>query len=98
MFKVTGFDVIPKMGKTKTLIGSNGIKLFSSNSIAIGFGVTSLLSKIEPKKVTLYGSLSDNYFNGEITHQIEFQGIESENIERIRTPLADKLSAMAQAK
>ena len=53
------------------------------------------LKKAEPKKVTIIGNLSNNYFNGSVTPQIEVKAFES--VENKSNELADELSALLTA-
>ena len=84
VFKVTGF--IPetdKYGRRVQLCGSDltTVRLQSTHGTAIGFNMSSMVSEInESLPMTLYGTLSWNYFNGRKEPQIEFVGIENEDL------------------
>ena len=100
VFKVNNFSVNPKNGNfiNKVTSSYDITKLFyKKDVVAIGFDMSSRFKTV-PKKVTLYGTLSDNYFNGVITHQIEFSDFRCEEINsKIETPLAARLKSMALA-
>ena len=56
---------------------------------------TAVLKKGEPKNVSLIGNLSNNYFNGSITPQIEVKVFEP--IENKNNAFADELSSLLMA-
>ncbi|MBP3784560.1 MAG: DHH family phosphoesterase [Butyrivibrio sp.] len=97
VFKVTGYSVNPKGGNfiNKVTSSYDITKLYyKSDVVAIGFDMSSRF-KEPPKSVSLIGTLNDNYFNGKVTHQIEFADFKSEEIKTVQTPLAAKLASMA---
>lgn len=101
VFKVNNFSVVPRYGVYKKLIGSDLsiVKIYSKNTTAIGFDMAVKMRPIsEPKCLNLIGTLSDNYFGGEIEHQIEFSDFANVEGDRLETPLAAKLRMMASAK
>jgi len=97
VFKIEGFSTIPKYGVyVKTMGDGSIVKIFSKNCSAIGFGLADRLKDTKtPKRYTLYGTLSTNYFGGSVEHQIEFVDFEEEVVEKIETPLAARLKALA---
>ena len=73
VFKVTGFKVYkPKfLNGAVQQIGSNGLKLRSYHSDAVGFGLWKIGNGIEDGTVvTLYGSIGFNVYNGKRRPQI----------------------------
>ena len=97
VFKVTNFSVNPKGGSfiNKVTSSYDITKLYyKSDVVAIGFDMSSRFTE-QPKNVSLIGTLGDNYFNGKITHQIEFSDFALEELETVQTPLAAKLASMA---
>ena len=100
VFKVNGFDVIPRGNAYKSFMGDGSIvKIYGKESTAIGFNMAEKLSGYEkPKKLELVGSLSENYFNGAVTLQIEFSDCKVINVEMIETPLAARLKDMAMTR
>lgn len=97
VFKVTNFSVNPKGGSfiNKVTSSYDITKLYyKSDVVAIGFDMSSRFTET-PKNVSLVGTLGDNYFNGKITHQIEFSDFALEGLKTVQTPLAAKLAGMA---
>lgn len=78
IFKVTGFDVIPDYGGYKKPIGSNGVRLKSPFTTAVGFGLWDQVEIDSPCRITLYGTIADNFFNGNHYPQILFEHYELE--------------------
>ncbi len=76
LFKVTGFRLKEENGIKKLPVGENGVKLFSDSCQAIGFGLRKRLLASTAEVLTLYGTLSYNYFRGEAIPQIEYTEIE----------------------
>ncbi len=98
VFKIRDFAAIPKAGSYKKAVGDDGVKLFSTSVTAIGFGMAERMGKIaEPKRLDMVGVLSTNWFGGKGEAQLEFEDFELKQIEKVETPLAAKLKAMAVA-
>ncbi len=99
VFKVNGFDVIPRGSSYKSFCGDGSIvRLYGKDATAIGFNMAEKLSGYEkPKKADFLGVLSENYFNGSISNQIEFSDVIVSDVEKVETPLAAKLKSMALA-
>lgn len=98
--KIPDFTNIPKNGLYKTLIGTEGIKLFGNEDVvAVNFHAAKDFKDYEkPEKMVMYGEISYNYFRGNKTPQINFSDFEiiSEVKESANeTPFADLLSVMA---
>lgn len=73
VFKVIDFQMIPKFGSIKKVVGSNIAKVFCHTCTAFGFDMAERMEHIcEPKTLSFVGKIADNYFNGNVTHQIEF--------------------------
>lgn len=101
VFKVNQFSVIPRYGTYKKLIGEDNsiVKIYSNNTTAIGFDMADGMHNIEqPKILDLIGTLSNNYFRGEIEHQLEFIDFKLKETKCIETPLANRLKKMAMFK
>lgn len=98
--KIPDFMNIPKNGLYKTLVGTEGIKLYGNdNTVAVNFHAAKDFKDCEkPEKMALYGEISYNYFRGNKTPQINFVDFEilsSVNENPNATPFADILSVMA---
>ncbi len=101
VFKVNDFSVVPRYGAYKKLMGADEsiVKIYASQVTAIGFDMAKKMEKIaQPKLLNLVGTLSDNYFNGSVEHQIEFCDFVQSDVKKVATPLAERLKAMATAK
>lgn len=73
IFKVTDFQMIPKFGSIKKVVGTNIAKVFCHTCTAFGFDMAARMEDInDPITLSFIGKLADNYFNGNVTHQIEF--------------------------
>ena len=97
IFKVNSFSVNPKGGNFLNKVTSSYdiTKLYyKSDVVAIGFDMSDRFKEV-PKSVSLIGTLGDNYFNGKVTHQIEFVDFATEELKVVQTPLAAKLASMA---
>lgn len=95
---VKNYVLYPDGGLYVRYMGKDSIhvKLFGADSNALCFGMAEeYLKKAEPKNVTLIGNLSNNYFNGSVTPQIEVKAFES--VENKSNELADELSALLTA-
>lgn len=91
VFKISDFLVTPKAGKYITPV-ANGMKAYSNSVCAIGFDIpTSITSLENPQKFEIVGTLSNNYFNNDVTPQIEIIDIVHKEVERKKTDLADRL-------
>ena len=95
VFKVNDFEVVPKNGKWATVVSDTILKLCGTKGTAIGFDMVDKVKK-EIKKANLIGQISNNYFNGTITPQVEFNYLEEVESVKTLTPLADKLRKMAE--
>ena len=101
VFKINGFSVTPRYGTFKKLMGADMsiVKLYSSNATAIGFDMAERMNTIDkPQNLDMIGTLSDNYFNGSVEHQIEFADFVNNEIQMKETPLAMKLKMMASSR
>jgi len=100
IFKVNDFSVVPRYGSYKKLIGDDEsiVKLYSSNSTAIGFDMADKMKRIEkPNKLDLVGTLSYNYFNGNVDNQIEFFDFYEKKFEMKETDFAARLRTLASS-
>lgn len=100
VFKISDYSVNPKGGFYVNKVASEYdiTKLFYKSDVcAIGFDLSKRFKNVTPKSVNLVGTLSDNYFNGKITHQVEFNDFSLNAVNQITTPLAEKLKRMALA-
>ena len=98
VFKVTNYSINPKGGSFVNKVTSSYdiTKLFYKSDVcAIGFDMTNRFEGETPKCVTLVGTLNDNYFGNKVTHQVEFTDFKVEKLDKVMTPLAEKLSKMA---
>ncbi len=97
VFKINGFSTIPSYGAYAKFMGDGSIvKIFSKGTTAIGFGFAEKFKDVKtPKQLTLYGTITDNYFGGDIEHQIEFFDFVETEVSKVKTPLAARLEAMA---
>ena len=76
---MTGFELNEITSRSKkAYVGKNGVKLACDYCQAIGFGMVNSLKLSEANVLTLYGTLSYNYFKGNKTPQIEFIDFEEE--------------------
>ena len=99
VFKVNKFSCIPKNGKYIKTIGDGSIiKLYSTTATAVGFGLAEQFEGDKKKVLDLVGVLSDNYFNGVVEHEVDFQDFKEVASEKVETPLALRLKAMAAAR
>ena len=72
-FLVTGFKPVIKKGEYARAIGEHGIKINGARAAAISFDKRDgLLNLSENTSLSFIGTLSDNYFRNEVTHQIVF--------------------------
>lgn len=96
VFKVTGFSTVPQYGSfSKTMGDGSIVKMFGKGMSALCFDAPDKLKNMkEPKKFTLYGVLSDNYFGGSVEHQVEVSEAVEEAVAKVETPLASRLKAM----
>lgn len=96
VFKVTGFSTVPQYGSfSKTMGDGSIVKMFGKGMSALCFDAPDKLKNMkEPKKFTLYGVLSDNYFGGNVEHQVEVSEAVEEAVAKVETPLASRLKAM----
>lgn len=99
VFKVNGFDAVPRYGAYYKTIGDGSIaKLYSVNATAIGFGLGDRFSDPkEPVKADMIGILSENYFGSTKENQIEFLDFFQKKASIVETPLAKRLKAMANS-
>ena len=100
VIRIADFVNIPKNGLYKTLIGTEGVKLFGNGDVvAVNFHAAKNLKDYEkPEKMVLYGDISYNYFRGNKTPQInfvDFEVVSTINDSPNETPFADLLSVMA---
>ena len=80
IFKISDFLSISKFGCVKKTMGSNSqhVKFFGKYCDAIGFNLAEDFKYTNNLiKMDLFGTLSDNYYNGNVTHQIEFMAYEN---------------------
>ncbi len=100
LVKIPDFVNIPKNGIYKTMVGTEGVKLFGNeNIVAVNFHAAKALKDYEkPEKMVLYGEISYNYYKGNKTPQInfvDFDVISCISDGKNETPFADLLSVMA---
>lgn len=101
IFKITDFRVIPDFGGYKKLLANNGVRLKSNSSVAVGFGKAKEAENINgPCLITLYGTISNNYWkkmNGEVSinPQIQFEKIEFQKEDMGLSPFAKALKEKA---
>lgn len=98
--KIPDFINIPKNGLYKTMVGTEGVKLFGNeDTVAVNFHAAKDMADYEkPEKMALYGEISYNYFRGNKTPQInfiDFEVLSTVNDNPNETPFADLLSVMA---
>ncbi len=79
VFKVVDFDMIAdRYGNFKKVMGSDAsiVKVNSRTCSAIGFGMAEKLKFVDGyHKLSFIGNLSNNYWNGNVTRQIEFSDV-----------------------
>jgi single-stranded-DNA-specific exonuclease len=99
VFKVNNFSVMPRYGAYVKWMGEDAsiAKMYSSNATAVGFdAIEKMVGIKEPQMLNLVGTLSDNYFNGSVEHQIEFSDLQvSAATNKVETNLASRLKNMA---
>ena len=81
VFLIKGFECSPKNGFPYQFMGKDKehIKLFGKNASAIGFDLgEKYINDGYPKKINILGTLSENYFNGNVYDQIEIIDYEFE--------------------
>lgn len=73
IFKITNFECIDKFksGSTKKVLAETIVKLNSKKYSAIGFDMADKMD-FEPSTLNLYGTVSNNYFRGNVERQVEF--------------------------
>lgn len=104
VFKIKDFMLSPRMngdtdtGKCAKRMGDKGqhIKLFGVDASAICFDMTETYIAMNcPKKVEVIGTLSQNFFRGKATNQIETMDFSDVSKAVEKTPMAALLSKMA---
>lgn len=98
VFKVTGFNTVPRYGAYKKLMGADGstVKLWSAYGTAVGFGLADQIKEDSPKKLELIGTLSNSYFGSSKPElQLEFADVRVLDLQKVTTPLAARLAMMA---
>ncbi len=100
VFKVNNFSATPRYGSYKKTIGADNsiIKIFSTNTTAIGFDMAERMKNIlnaTPEMLNLVGTLSENYFGSVPENQLEFSDYTLCKVGKVETPLAAQLRAMA---
>lgn len=97
--KIGDFVNIPRNGIYKSPAGIEGIKLYGDGITAINFhAAEDFRDYAKPEKLTLYGDLNFNYFNGNRTCQInfsDFEVISTVNDTPNNAPFADVLATLA---
>lgn len=82
LVKVTDISLIPSYGKYKHLIGVNGLKFYSNEFKLIGFGIE--VEENEPTLVDAIGYISENFYNGMVTTQIEVKKVKvKESLDKV---------------
>lgn len=77
IFKIEHFRMVPNKNAFKKEMSAGGVKLFSANCEAIGFGMTERMAVVDgPMELTLYGTLSYNVFRGTKSVQINYTDFE----------------------
>ena len=97
IFYIKRFPITPTYGQYKKLLGQdqNIVKLQSNNAVALGFDMAKPMEGIDkPMNLDLIGTLSDGYFRGNVSHQVEFTAFSENQVNTIETPLAAKLRMM----
>lgn len=100
VFKANNFSVTPRMGTYVKFIGpdSDIAKIYSKSVTAIGFDMKGKIVPEKPfKQADLIGTLSDNYFRGQVEHQIEFIDFKKKEVNKIETPLANRLKKISMS-
>lgn len=69
-------DITPKDGEYYRLLKKDGVRIEGQFVSGIGFGLQEKIKGCRPKKAALYGTLSQNYFRGNVTPQVVFEDIE----------------------
>lgn len=101
IFKITNYILTPSaMGFFKFLGGNNEhLKLFNQYANAIGFGVAEKYRNMKtPHKLDVYGTLSNNFFMGKSSPQLELLDFEPVKTTDASTPLARLLAEKAAKK
>ncbi|MCR4653853.1 MAG: DHH family phosphoesterase [Eubacterium sp.] len=92
------FHPIPAYGSYKHDLGTNGVRLFSRDCQAVGFGLRDRFENIDrPSRITLYGTISVNYYRGKRAVQfnfIDFEKVEGPSLNK--TSFAEKLNILSQ--
>ncbi len=78
VFKVKDFTTIEKWGEFKKIMGKNkdSVKVFSRYADAVGIGQAEKLKYFTSGNLSFIGTLSDNYYNNNVTHQIMFTDVQ----------------------
>lgn len=72
-FLVKDFVPVNRYGTVLNSIGTDGVKLQSANVNAVGFGMKEKMTNVsESDTLKFIGTLSNNYWNGNVTRQILF--------------------------
>lgn len=95
--KTTGYALYPRNNNVFAIcMGKDGrhIKLYGEHSDALGFNMAFKYKMCNiPKKIDIVGTLSNNYFNGNVTPQIEILDFEPTKIPM--TDFAKELNKLA---
>lgn len=95
VFLIHDFCLSPRGGKFFKKMGENEehIRLFGNHMDAIGFDMTERFTDMKiPKKITLLGTLSFNYFNNRKKVQVEM--IDFASVEESQTPFMESLESL----
>lgn len=95
VFLIHNFYLSPRGGKFFKKIGENEehIRLYGNHMDAIGFDMAERFTAMEiPKKITLLGTLSFNYFNNKKKVQVEI--IDFASVEESQTPFMESLESL----
>ena len=78
VFKIKDFTTIEKWGEFKKIMGKNkdSVKVFSRYADAVGIGQAEKLKYFTSGNLSFIGTLSDNYYNNNVTHQIMFTDVQ----------------------
>lgn len=100
VFKVRGFKLSPGPdGKMKSLLGTEGVKIFHDNVQAVSFNLASSIVPSQALSLTLYGTLAYSYFKGEKTVTVEIMDFDEEDAPvSSQTPLMQALKKVAASR
>lgn len=96
VFLIRNLTALPNAGEYYRLLSSNGLRIYTSCVSAVTFDATEkYLSLGAPKRINLIGSLSENFFKGNTTNQLEFVDVESAEVKAVKSALQHALERKA---